>query len=89
MDRQQRSRRQHRPLHTLLPAVHRTNPSSDEKLPNSDWYTALFAPIGSGAPTCAITTPISPAGTCTQGYFFTPNIGQNLNRSPGISSSAW
>ncbi len=27
--------------------------------------------MGSGAPTCAITTPISPAGTCTQGNFVT------------------
>ena len=50
---------------------------------------ALFAPIGSGAPTCAITTPISPAGTCTHGNFCTAKIGQSLKRRPGISSSAW
>ena len=62
---------------------------SDEKLPKSVWYSALFAPIGSGAPTCAITMPISPAGTCTHGNFFTPNIGQSLKRSPGMSSAAW
>ena len=47
---------------------------------------ALLAPIGSGAPTWAITTPISPAGTCTHGNFFTAKIGHSLNRSPGISS---
>ena len=38
------------------------------------------------SPTCAITTPISPAGTCTHGNFFTPKIGQSLKRRPGISS---
>ena len=64
------------------------NPSTSEKLPNSGLYTALLAPIGSGSPTCAITTPISPAGTCTHGNFFTPNTGHNLNRSPGINSRA-
>ena len=60
-----------------------------EKLPNSVRYTPLFAPIGSGSPTCAITTPISPAGTCTHGNFCTAKIGHSLIRSPGISSSAW
>ena len=57
--------------------------------PNSGLYTALLAPIGSGLPTCAITTPISPAGTCTHGNFFTPKSGHSLKRSPGISMSAW
>ena len=57
-------------------------PRRSEKLPNSGLYTALFAPIGSGAPTCAITTPISPAGTCTHGNFFTPKIGHSLNAQP-------
>ena len=38
------------------------------------------------SPTCAITTPISPAGTCTHGNFFTAKSGQSLNRSPGMSS---
>ena len=56
---------------------------------SSGLYTALLAPIGSGSPTWAITTPISPAGTCTHGNFFTPNIGHSLNRSPGMSMSAW
>ena len=60
-----------------------------EKFASSGLYTALFAPIGSGAPTCAMTTPISPAGTCTHGNFFTPNSGQNLKRNPGISIVAW
>ena len=27
--------------------------------------------------------------TCTQGYFWTPKMGQNRNRSPGINRSAW
>ena len=89
MDRHERARRQDRPLHALLPAVVARTRASDEKLPNSVLYTALLAPIGSGSPTCAITTPISPAGTCTHGNFFTPNIGQILNRSPGMSSVAW
>ena len=60
-----------------------------EKLPNAAWYTPLFAPIGSSAPTCAMTTPISPAGTCTHGCFWTAKIGQSLMRRPGMSSSAW
>ena len=64
------------------------NRSSSEKFPNSGLYAALFAPIGNGAPTCAITTPISPAGTCTHGNFFTPKTGHSLNRRPGVSSSA-
>ncbi len=45
--------------------------------------------MGSGSPTWAITTPISPAGTWTQGYLRTPNIGQSLNRNPGMRSLAW
>ena len=61
------------------------NVSSSEKLPNSVRYTPLFAPIGSGAPTCAITTPISPPGTCTHGNFCTEKIGQSFTRRPGIS----
>ncbi len=50
---------------------------------------ALLAPIGSGWPTWAITTPISPAGTCTHGCCSTENTGHRLNRKPGMSSSAW
>jgi len=45
--------------------------------------------MGSGSPTCAITTPISPAGTWTQGNFFTPKMGHTLNRRPGINIAAW
>ena len=37
------------------------------KLPNSGRYTADLAPVGSSSPICEITTPISPAGTCTHG----------------------
>ena len=62
---------------------------TSEKLPNSGLYTALLLPIGSGSPTWAITTPVSPAGTCTQGNRLTENTGQNLNRSPGMRRSAW
>ena len=60
-----------------------------EKLASSGLYTALLAPMGSGLPTWAMTTPISPAGTCTQGNFFTPKSGHSLKRSPGMSSVAW
>ncbi len=66
-----------------------TKLAMSEKFSSSGLYTALFAPMGSGSPTCAITTPISPAGTCTQGYLVTRNIGQTLKRSPGMSSVAW
>ncbi len=60
-----------------------------EKLPNTSWYTPLFAPIGSSSPTCAITTPTSPAGTWTHGCFCTAKTGQSLRRTPGIRSSDW
>ena len=44
--------------------------------------------MGSGLPTCAMTTPISLAGTCTQGNFATLYTGHSLKRRPGISKSA-
>ncbi len=43
-----------------------------EKLPNAGRKSALLAPILIGLPTWAMTTPISPAGTCTQGCLLTP-----------------
>ena len=48
-----------------------TKLAMSEKFLSSGLYTALFAPMGRGSPTCAITTPISPAGTCTHGNFLT------------------
>jgi hypothetical protein len=48
-----------------------TNSRTLLKLPNFSWKWALLAPIGSGRPTCEMTTPISPAGTWTQGYLRT------------------
>ena len=44
-------------------------PALFKKLPYDP--LADFAPIGRGLPTCAMTTPISPAGTCTHGYLST------------------
>ena len=64
-------------------------PSRFEKLPNSGRNSALLAPIGSGRPTWAMTTPISPAGICTHGNFVTANTGQNRKRRPGMSRVAW
>src|SRR5438874_422454 len=58
------------------------------KLPNSGRYAADLAPVGRGSPICEMTTPISPAGTWTQGYRTTAYVGHSLNRTPGISSSA-
>src|SRR5881628_525790 len=45
--------------------------------------------MGKGRPTCAITTPISPAGTWTQGNFSTLYNGQNFHLNPGINNPAW
>ena len=67
MDGHERARRQHRSLDTLLAAVLARTLAMSEKFLSSGLYTALLAPMGSGSPTCAITTPISPAGTCTHG----------------------
>ncbi len=36
-----------------------------------------------------MTTPISPAGTCTQGNSSILKTGHSLNRQPGISSLCW
>jgi len=36
-----------------------------------------------------MTTPISPAGTCTHGNFFTPKSGHSRIRKPGMSNVAW
>src|SRR4029077_13952053 len=41
------------------------------KLANSGLKAADLAPVGSGSPIWEITTPISPAGTWTHGYFCT------------------
>ena len=78
----QRARRQHRPLHALLAAVRgRRRGRRSRRSPAGS--AALLAPIGRGAPTWAMTTPISPAGTCTHGYRSTEKTGQSLNRRPG------
>ena len=66
-----------------------TKVSSFEKLPCSFLNSADLAPIGSGNPTWAMTTPISPAGTCTHGNRSTLCVIQNFKRNPGISRSAW
>jgi hypothetical protein len=42
-------------------------PRASEKLPNSGLYAADFAPVGSEAPTWAMTRPMWPGGTCTHG----------------------
>ena len=65
------------------------NPCRLEKLPNSGLNSALLAPIGTGWPTWAMTTPISPAGICTHGNLVTPKMGQNRNRRPGMRRVAW
>src|SRR5258708_21602965 len=57
------------------------------KLPNAGRYAAALAPVGRRSPSWDMTTPISPAGTCTHGYFDTVNVGQSLKRTPGISTS--
>ena len=71
MDRHEAAGRQHGPLHALLPA--RLQPRAQVGRSGSDSPTdsADLAPIGSGRPTWATTTPISPARTCTQGCFST------------------
>ena len=43
------------------------NVRASAKLPNSGRYSADLAPVGSAAPTWAMTTPIWPGGTCTHG----------------------
>lgn len=49
---------------------------------------ADFAPGGRVLPICAITTPISLAGTWTQGNFRMRYLSQSLNRTPGMRSPA-
>src|SRR4030095_255345 len=63
--------------------------SRSAKVPNSVLYTADLAPIGKGWPTCAMTTPISPAGTWIQGNFSTLYNGHGFHLNPGINNAAW
>src|SRR5262249_46309160 len=63
--------------------------SRSAKLPNSVLYSADLAPIGKGWPTCAMTTPISPAGTWIHGNFSTLYNGHDFHLSPGINKAAW
>ena len=88
VDRHQGARGQHRALHALL-AAGAGSARRSEKSPKPAVVAALLAPMGSGPPTWAMTTPISPAGTCTHGCRSTEKIGQSRNRRPGMSSSAW
>ena len=89
VDRQQRSRREHRTLHALLAAAVDERLEVREVLELRLVRARSWRRSATASPTCAITTPISPAGTWTHGNFLTPKSGQSLNRKPGMSSSAW